>query len=78
MIDTTLFFEKYETKRLTKFFYTGTSLLFADPDTTRKPATPGNVLIRFVITAPTLPEAMNIDISFFYTQAGALENRPYE
>lgn len=68
LLDTTLQFPQGSTQTLT-FLYTGTSLLFDDPDTTRKPES-GNILVRFATTDNTLPDKMNIEIFLYYTLSG--------
>ncbi|TKC08069.1 hypothetical protein FA048_12980 [Pedobacter polaris] len=69
LIDTTLSFTVGKTNTLPIFLYTGTSLLFDDLNS--KPATPGNVLFRFVNNSASLPDLMNIEVVLIYTQAGA-------
>lgn len=62
LTDTTLIVEAAKTLTLPLFFYTGSAALFDDLDATPQP---DSMLVRFVTLDPTLPNAMDIEISLW-------------
>jgi hypothetical protein len=71
LLDTVLTLEKGKTVYLSDFFYAGYGLLLPDMDLTRKPS-PGNMLVRFIITDKTLPDELNLSLSVYDFGTGAI------